>query len=85
VENVESRIPQELAEVIQDGLRHGVSEEQIVKGMVSLGNLAEKVAHPDNPEEAFLKAVWNEANAKEKETLAGIILRIGKKRRQQPH
>jgi len=85
VETIESRIPQELAKVIRDGLKHGVSEEQIIKGMVTLGNFAEKIAHPDNPEEAFIKAVWNEANASEKETLAAIILRIGKKRRQQAH
>jgi len=72
-------IPQELARVIQDGLRHGVSEEQIIKGMVSLGNFAEKVASPDNPEEAFLMALWDEATQEEKETLARIVYRIGKR------
>ncbi len=72
-------IPKELSEVIQDGLAHGVSEEQIVKGMISIGNFAGEVTAPDNPEEGFVKAMWNEAKPDEKEMLARIVLRIGKR------
>ncbi len=74
-----AHFPKELAQVIEDGLKHGVSEEQIVNGMVSIGNLAGKVASPDTAEEALIKAVWNEATAEERKTLARIALRIGKR------
>lgn len=75
-------IPEGLSEVIRDGMKHGLSEEQMVKGMVSLGNFADKVVKPDNPEEALLMAVWDEADDTEKVTLARILLRLGKR---QPH
>lgn len=72
--------PKELAQVVADGIKHGVSEEQIVRGMVSLGNFAEKVISPDNAEEALIKALWDEATREEKETLARIVLRVAKKK-----
>lgn len=75
-------IPEGLSEVIRDGMKHGLSEEQIVKGMISLGNFADRVVKPDNPEEALLVAVWDEASDSEKETLARILLRLGKRK---PH
>jgi cytochrome c-type biogenesis protein CcmH/NrfF len=82
LEQVSTAVPRELAKIISEGLKHGLSEDQIVKGMVSLGNFAEKVSSPDNPEEVFIKALWNEATNEEKEMISRIIFRVGKKR---PH
>jgi len=72
--------PKKLAETIKDGLEHGISDEQIVKGMVSLGNLAEHFVDPDSPQESLAKAMWDEARPEEKETMAHIVLRVAKKR-----
>jgi hypothetical protein len=72
--------PHELAETIRDGQKHGVSDELMVKGMISLGNLMQKFVEPDTPEEALMKEMWDEATPEEKETIAGIVLRLGKKR-----
>lgn len=72
--------PEDLAHRIRDGLKSGLSDEQIVKGMVSLGNMAEKFVSPDSPPEALIKQVWDEATDREKEMIAGIVLRIGKRK-----
>ncbi len=71
--------PQELAEKIREGQRHGVSEENMVKGIVSIGNLLKKFVQPDSPEEALMIQMWDNATPEEKETIARIIVRIGKK------
>lgn len=79
MENFHEAVPRELAGVIQNGMKHGLTEEQIVKGMVSLGNFAQRVTTPDTPEEALIKAMWNEATDDEKNMISRIILRVGKK------
>jgi len=78
---VESQIqfPQELAENIRDGLKHGVSDEQMVKGMVSLGNLMSRFVKPDTPEEALLSEIWKVSTDEEKRMMAEIVFRLGKK------
>ncbi len=72
--------PRKLAETIKDGLDHGVSDDQIVKGMVSLGNLAEHFISPDSAQESLAKEMWDEAKPAEKETMAHIVLRVAKKK-----
>ncbi|MGE5553837.1 MAG: DUF3243 family protein [Betaproteobacteria bacterium] len=72
--------PQEVSEVIRDGLKHGVSDEQMVKGMISIGNLMGKFVRPDTPEEALMKEIWDVADESEKETLAKLVLKVGKRR-----
>lgn len=72
--------PQELAEAIEDGQKHGVTDELMVKGMISLGNLMGKFVKPDTPEEALMSEMWELATDDEKNTLANLVLRIGKKR-----
>lgn len=72
--------PKELADTIRDGLKHGVTDELMVNGMISLGNLLERFIKPDTPEEALIKEIWDTATADEKKVIAGIVLRIGKRR-----
>lgn len=73
-----SAFPTELARVIEDGEKHGVSEEMMVKGMVSVGNLMGQFVKPDSPEEALMKEMWELASDNEKMTIAGLVLRMGK-------
>lgn len=75
----ELRFPEELAQKIRESQEHGVSEENLVKGIVSLGNLMEKFTEPDTTEEALVKSMWENANEEEKYTIARLIVRIGKK------
>lgn len=72
--------PSEVREVIQDGLRHGVSDEQMIKGMISIGNLMGRFVKPDTPEEALMKEMWEIADESEKETIAKLVLKVGKRR-----
>ncbi|MDH7479351.1 MAG: DUF3243 family protein [Syntrophomonadaceae bacterium] len=74
-----SLFPRELAENIRDGLKHGVSDEQMIKGMVSMGNLMSRLVRPDSPEEALMAEMWKAATDEEKRMMAEIILRLGKK------
>jgi hypothetical protein len=74
--------PKELAETIADGQKHGVSDELMIKGMVSVGNLMAKFVKPDSPEEAIMSEMWEIASEDEKNMLAQLVLRLGKKRLQ---
>ena len=74
--------PKALAARIADGQKHGVSDEMMVKGMVSLGNLFSHFVQPDSPEEALLSQIWDVATDDEKNMLASIVLRMGKQRLQ---
>lgn len=78
-ESAES-FPKELSETIRDGLKHGITDELMVEGMISVGNLLERFVRPDSPEEALIKEIWDTADKTEKRVIAGIVLRIGKKR-----
>ncbi len=73
------QFPKELAERIRDGMAHGVTDDQMVKGIVSLGNLLGRFVKPDTPEEALLKEMWDVADENEKYTMANLVLRLGKK------
>ncbi len=72
--------PKELAETIRDGIKHGVSDQNMIKGMINLGNLMGRFVKPDTPEEALMKEMWDVADAGEKETLAGLVLKLGKRK-----
>jgi hypothetical protein len=72
--------PQELAETIIDGSKHGISDELMIKGMVSIGNLLGRFVKPDSPEEAIMKEMWEVATDEEKNMMASLVLRIGKNR-----
>lgn len=72
--------PAELSETIREGLNHGVSDELMLKGMISVGNLLGKFVKPDSPEEAIIQEVWDNATEDEKYIIAGVVLRMGKKR-----
>lgn len=74
------RFPAELSQTIRDGLKNGLSDEMMIKGMVSLGNLLQHFVDPDNMEEALIKEIWENATDEERHIIAGIVLRIGKKR-----
>ena len=70
--------PKELSQVILDGEKHGVGDELMIKGMVSVGNLMGKFVTPDSPEEALMKEMWEIADDNEKNTIAGLVLKMGK-------
>ena len=72
--------PQELAEAIIDGNKHGISDELMIKGMVSIGNLLGRFVKPDSPEEAIMKEMWEVATDEEKNMMASLVLRMGKNR-----
>ncbi|KJS19738.1 MAG: hypothetical protein VR72_17460 [Clostridiaceae bacterium BRH_c20a] len=77
--------PHELATVIEDGNKHGVNDELMVKGMISVGNLMAKFVKPDTPEEALMSEMWEIASADEKNIMANLVLKIGKRRLQGQH
>ncbi len=72
--------PKELARVIEDGEKHGVTDEMMIKGMVSVGNLMGQFVKPDSPEEALMKEMWEMASDNEKATVANMVLRVGKEK-----
>lgn len=72
--------PKELADTIRDGLKHGVTDELMIDGMISVGNLLERFIKADTPEEALIKEIWDAADQTEKRVIAGVVLRLGKKR-----
>ena len=73
-----SQFPQELSQVITDGEKHGISDDLMLKGMISVGNLMGKFVKPDSPEEALMKEMWEIADDNEKTTIAALVLRLGK-------
>lgn len=75
-----AEFPQQLARVIEDGEKHGVTDEMMVKGMVSIGNLMGQFVKPDSPEEALMKEMWEMASDNEKATVANMVLRVGKEK-----
>ena len=69
----------ELAQKIREGQRAGLTDDQIVLGIVNLGNVMSRFVRPDSPEEALMKEMWNIATDEEKKMLAGLVLRMGKR------
>ena len=52
----------------------------MVKGMVSVGNLMGQFVKPDSPEEALMKEMWGTANDQEKNAVAQMVLKVGRKK-----
>lgn len=75
-----AQFPQQLSRVIEDGQKHGLSEEMMVKGMVSVGNLMGQFVKPDSPEEALMKEMWECASDQEKTAVAQMVLKVGRKK-----
>ena len=75
-----AQFPQQLSRVIEDGQKHGLSDELMVKGMVSVGNLMGQFVKPDSPEEALMKEMWECANDQEKTAVAQMVLKVGRKK-----
>ena len=75
-----AQCPQQLSRVIEDGQKHGLSEEMMVKGMVSVGNLMGQFVKPDSPEEALMKEMWECASDQEKTAVAQMVLKVGRKK-----
>jgi len=72
--------PRELAATIREGLKHGLTDEMMIEGMINVGNLLQHFIKPDTPEEALIREIWDAADEDEKRVIAGIVLRIGKRR-----
>lgn len=75
-----AKFPHALARVIEDGEKHGVTEEMMVKGLVSVGNLMGQFVKPDSPEEALMKEMWEVASDDEKSAVARMTLKVGKQK-----
>lgn len=73
-----SKLPGKLADTVKEGLLHGLSDEQMISGIVGLGNLADTFVKPDDASEALVQAIWRNAKKDEKEVLARIIVRMAK-------
>ncbi|RPF46805.1 uncharacterized protein DUF3243 [Thermodesulfitimonas autotrophica] len=71
--------PKELAAKIREGKAAGLSDEQLVDGIINLGDVLAKFVKPDSPEEALLKEMWRMATPAEKRTMASLVLRLGSK------
>jgi hypothetical protein len=71
--------PQELAAKIREGKAAGLSDEQLVDGIINLGDVLARFVKPDSPEEALLKEMWRMATPAEKRTMASLVLRLGSK------
>lgn len=69
--------PKDLADKIREGKRAGLSDEQIVDGIIHLGDVLAKFVRPDSPEESLMKEMWRVASADEKRTLASLVFRLG--------
>lgn len=75
-----AEFPQALARVIEDGEKHGVTDEMMLKGMVSVGNLMGQFVKPDSPEEALMQEMWDSADDDEKKAVARMALKVGRKK-----
>ena len=75
-----AEFPQALARVIEVGEKHGVTDDMMVKGMVSVGNLMGQFVKPDSPEEALMKEMWEAATDQEKDAVAHMVLKVGRKK-----
>ena len=64
-ENNVKEFPKELSQVILDGQKHGVGDELMIKGMVSVGNLMGRFVTPDSPEEALMKEMEERGRQKD--------------------
>ncbi|MGQ9513204.1 DUF3243 family protein [Thermodesulfitimonas sp.] len=71
--------PKELAAKIKEGKAAGLSDEQIVDGIINLDDVLARFVKPDSPEEALLKEMWRAATPAEKRTMANLVLRLGAK------
>uniref|UniRef100_A0A7C2I0X4 DUF3243 family protein n=1 Tax=Ammonifex degensii TaxID=42838 RepID=A0A7C2I0X4_9THEO len=79
MERAVENFPKELAAKINEGRAAGLSDEQIVDGIINLGDVLAKFVKADSPEEALFKDMWRSATADEKRTLARLVLRLGTK------
>ncbi len=50
-----SKLPGKLADTVKEGLLHGLSDEQMISGIVGLGNLADTFVKPDDASEALVR------------------------------
>ncbi|MBM7866778.1 DUF3243 family protein [Heliobacterium gestii] len=67
-----------LAQRIEEGKQHGISDEVMREGIVNLGDIAVHFFKADKPEEKLMKALWEVSTEDEKKVLANILLRYGK-------
>lgn len=72
--------PEEMSRVIEDGKKHGVTDEMLSKGMVSVGNMMSQFIKPDSPEEALIKEMWQVASDEEKSMMANLVMKASEKR-----
>ncbi|MEW6182576.1 MAG: DUF3243 family protein [Bacillota bacterium] len=71
--------PKELASKIREGKAAGLTNEQLIDGILHLGDVMAKFVKPDSPEEALMREMWRVATPDEKRILAGLIVRLSDK------
>ncbi len=74
------KLPGILARKAAATMLRSVSEKQLAKGLVGLGNLAGRLMKVNTIERAFAKRLWQTANREEKEMLARILARVMKRK-----
>lgn len=74
--------PEELAARIRQGREAGLTDEQIAKGIVELGDVMVKFVTPDSPEEALMRRMWEISTDEEKRMFGNVIVRMSS---DQPH
>ena len=72
--------PQNLTNIIEDGIRHGASEELMAKGMMDLGNIMGQFVKQNSPEAVIMKEMWEVASEEERLTMAHLAVKVGKER-----
>ncbi len=65
-----------LAQKVQEAKSQGIPESTMKAGIIHLADVVMNFDKPATQEEALVQELWNEANAKEKEILAGLVLRL---------
>lgn len=66
-----------LAKRIEDGQKNGVPEFVQKQGVMQMADLLVNFSSPKTPEEALVKAMWEEAGEDEKKVLVDLIFKMG--------
>ena len=65
-----------LSQAVKAGKKAGMSSEQIEKLATQIGDFLSENVCPETPEEELLKEMWNTASPKERQTIAGLLVKM---------
>ena len=72
--------PPMLTNIIEDGIRHGASDELMAKGMMDTGNIMGQFVKQNSPEAIVMKEMWEVASEEQRMTMAQLAVKVGKAR-----